>query len=287
MRKLKYILYRIKWHLAPFFNWNPIHLDLELNTNCNQKCVSCWHYEGIPTKQMPIEEAERHLREARKRGFMSVKFTLRGEPLLCKYLPHIVNYAHRLGFVDIMINTNGVLLTKEMLKKLSNLTTCIISVDSLTSKTYRQIHNCGIEDFIKLKENLSEVIKTKTKTNFKVNFHINKYNKAECERLMSVSNTFVLEPVFRYTEKREGQNISVKQERKRKNYCPHAKRRITIHADGQMYPCCVSYNEPGDIQLATNNWKKAMSYRKRIIDFHRNGYWPRTCQKCSSGDVYK
>ena len=300
MYLLKFLLYRIKWNLAYWIKFkSPVHLDLELNNTCNQSCLSCWQHDSKPTsKVMLIKDCFEYLREGAKMGIKSVKFNLRGEPLLCDYLVKAVKKASDLGYIDIMINTNGVLLDGKKARELSKagLTTCIISVDSLEPETYCKIHNCSIGDFLKLKKNLtglaiyqvSKIIKFKVK----LNFHINRFNVNEIPSIKDHVFCEYFKPVFRFTEVRKGKDITVEHSRKkRKKKCPHMMRRLTITVDKQIYPCCVCYDEPQDIRLDWLNDKTlggAWNCMKRetMIDYYKQGNYSHTCEKCTSGDVY-
>lgn len=290
---MKYLRYRLKWLLSKYILFRtPVHLDLELNTNCNQKCIDCWHFDGIDFEDMPIQIVKDALRGAREKGFMSVKFNLRGEPLLYINLNYAVKYAHIYGFTDIMINTNGVLLTQKKLIELSalGLTTCVISVDSFDKKTYCKIHNCKHSDYSALLVNLDdaiELVKNKLiKTRIKLNFHINQYNKDEDFSIYYNHVFKYLKPVFRYTEKRKGKDISIDRDRKRKKKCTHARRRLTVMANGDTYPCCLCYDKPQDLLL---NYRGVdpLVMRKLFIKKYEKGIMPETCKTCASGDLWK
>ena len=93
--KLKYIYYRLKWHLAKFFPLF-VHLDLELTNYCNQSCLSCWH-NGQPAFKLDFmkkDMAFKLLEDARKLGALSVKLNLRGEPLLYAHLLDVIRKAN-------------------------------------------------------------------------------------------------------------------------------------------------------------------------------------------------
>jgi len=294
MKTLKYYIYRFKWHIAPYFKYGLLtHLDIELNTSCNQKCISCWHSDK---KKKPIainikrNKIYHTLLGGSLVGIKSVKFNLRGEPLLSKDLLFAIKSASKLGYIDIMINTNGVLLTKEKAIELENagLTTCIISVDSLSPTTYSKLHGCDYVEYTNLMSNLKYLGKYKKSGlisfKIKLNFHVNQVNKRE--NFKRYKEIFPFDIVIRHTENREGENISINRERKRKKSCPHMKRRITMTADGNIYPCCVCYNEPQDIYLA-KDFKTALSIRKSLIDNYKKGCLTATCLNCTSGDIYK
>jgi MoaA/NifB/PqqE/SkfB family radical SAM enzyme len=245
---------------------------------------------------MGINFAYEYLKQARELGALSVKFNLRGEPLLYKYSLELLVYkAKILGYVDVMINTNGVLLNRERIMSLysAGLTTCVISVDSFEKKTYDKIHgSAGKKDYAQLMKNLNDIANLLwtgiIKMKVKMNFHINEYNKDEQFKDSAFYRYLIntMTPVFKYTEQREGKNISIKRDKKRKRMCPHLMRRFTILSNGKVFPCCLSYNEPKDLHLA-GNLEVALKRKKILIDRYRKNILPNSCKYCTSGDLYK
>ena len=292
---MKYIWYRLLWNLAPFLpKGKLLHLDLELNTACNQSCLSCWHNKGFKNETMLIKDAYDHLEWGAKIGLKSVKFNLRGEPLLCNYLKNIVSYAKFLGYVDIMINTNGILLDKVKILELNKagLTKCIISVDSYDRDTYCTLHNCTETHFKALQENLHTLYEMRNDLKFKVilNFHINKMNLSELPKIVAQLYSKTFKCVVRFTEKRKGKDIALKKKpRIRKKSCPHMKRRITITSNGKFYPCCVCYDEPKDILLNEymNTDENIIANRDYLIERYSRGLFGETCKSCTSGDIWE
>ena len=315
MKTIKYYIYRLKWFLAQYYDFGrPIHVDIELTNKCNQRCISCWHSkpDELPFEiySMPLGQAKRYLRQARELGCLSVKFNLRGEPLLYPHLPELVLYAKQLGFIDTMLNTNLAVNNKTVRRLVqSGVDTIIVSVDSFNQDVYNKIHGTSIVsgDFIKMITNLMYLSRMRKsgflKTRVKLNFHINKVNKGK-EGYDYWRDNFAHFPIVeRNTMKREGEDITLngvtpKGGRSRKKRCPHMWRRITILSNGKVYPCCVCYNEPKDIMLNSLDFKMGcMDYgligyfqsRKQDIlkTNYRQGVYEQSCWECSSGDIWK
>lgn len=104
---------------------NAVALDgldtifIELTGQCNERCVHCYA-ESAPTVTDALERdvAMRVVAEAVASGFKRVQFT-GGDPLLCEFLPDLVELASTLGAPYIEIYTNGLALTDELLGKLA------------------------------------------------------------------------------------------------------------------------------------------------------------------------
>lgn len=292
----------MKWHLAPILKLSkPTHIDIELNTNCNQKCISCWHNQpkNLPFRQnaLTINQVRQYLIDGRKLKANSVKFNLRGEPTLSPILTQSIFYAKHYGYADIMINTNGA--TDINIDELFNagLTTLIISVDSFIEHTYKKMHGATRKQYHSVLDLLLYINKQINKglyhdKNIVLNFHVNELNHKEMhkyERFFNGMRQRGIKIVIRYTENREGKHISIAKDRKRKNVCPHMYRRLTITANGNIYPCCVCYTEPQDILLsdkdlidANNNGKL-----KALKQDYEQGIFTESCLNCTSGDIYE
>ena len=120
----EYLAYRRKWYEHPeefIVDTFPIHLDIEVTNRCNLKCVFCDKLPYLSLDQMG--DMDEHVyRKIIDEGEMyrlcSIKLSYRGEPLLHKKLPDMVAYAKRKDIIDVYFNTNGMLLTETLSKKL-------------------------------------------------------------------------------------------------------------------------------------------------------------------------
>ena len=127
----------------------PPHLDIELNYSCNLRCPMCtWSAETMVEKKedwFPFEDYKRLLKDAVEHGTKSIRLTYINEPLIRLDIDQFVKYASEIGIVDIIITTNGTLLTKEVSKKLiqSGLTKINVSLDAITKETYDKVRVGG------------------------------------------------------------------------------------------------------------------------------------------------
>lgn len=94
-------------------------LFLELTGQCNERCVHCYA-ESAPEVLEALSRAtcERVLDEAAALGFRTVQFT-GGDPLLCGFLPAVLERSAALGFAKREIYTNGLLLSDPTLDRLA------------------------------------------------------------------------------------------------------------------------------------------------------------------------
>jgi radical SAM protein with 4Fe4S-binding SPASM domain len=258
---------------------------------------------------MPKDRAFFLLLDAYFLGASSVKFNFRGESFLYPDLEAVLKLANSLKFVDIMVNTNGVIAPSKLKRLVNYYTTMIISVDSFNPDHYIKIHGCSEKDFRKLIMNLhllrrmvfgipylygprsgwhAEFLRPRVK----INYHINEINKNDSlEYYYRYFQMFPL--VMRHTEARAGKDISVHRgRRERKPVCPHMVRRLTVLANGKTYPCCMAYDEPDDLLLGSafdtplvDLW--GSSKRKSLIGNYRAGEYTPTCKKCSSSDIWR
>lgn len=141
----------------------PHRMDLMISSmekdgkwNCNQKCVHCYaagQKQGNE-KELTTLEWKKIIDKCRKIGIPQITFT-GGEPTIRKDLIELIEYSK--WFVT-RVNTNGVLLTKELCKKLYE-----ASLDSIQITLYssnREIHNqlVGANNFDKTIEGIRNAL---------------------------------------------------------------------------------------------------------------------------------
>jgi MoaA/NifB/PqqE/SkfB family radical SAM enzyme len=290
MNKIKYYIYRFQWWISQYIYIKPIHLDLELTNRCNQKCITCWH-SGTPSFKlgdMDFVLADNLISEYARKGYKSIKFNLRGEPMVYKYILPRILWAKNCGYVDLMINSNGVLITPEVFDSLKKhgLTTLIISVDAFTHATYEELHGVSLNQYLRLKQNIDYIRTAKGNMRVVLNFHVNTINRREVNEFRRLyEKDFILN--ITGTMNREGAHISEFKPKRswpmksRKKICPHMMRRTAVLVNGKTYPCCVCYNEPDDILIKNEH------DRKVLIDNYKKGIYTDSCKYCTSGEIWK
>jgi len=110
----------------------PISVMIGLTYRCQCDCVHCGMdlYRVDPAEELSPEEVKNVIRQARELGAVEITF-FGGEPLLRKDLEELVAFASSLKMLP-SIDTNGLLLTSERIRKLmdAGLAAVKVSLDS-------------------------------------------------------------------------------------------------------------------------------------------------------------
>lgn len=174
-RSAEYWKYRKKWEEYPknkTISKFPIHLDIEITNRCNLKCEMCMRTSLVAEDRLPIGSMEfdfyKHLiKQASEHHASSVKFNFLGEPLLHPDVIEMVAYAKQKGLIEVLFNTNTMLLTSDMSRRLldAGLDSIFFSVDSPYPEKYNKIRKGS--DFNQVKRNIEEFIRIKESGGYK------------------------------------------------------------------------------------------------------------------------
>ncbi len=98
----------------------PLNVDIEVSSKCQIKCDHCFRqYMDIGENDfMPLDMYKKIVGECGKHGLFTLKFSMRGEPLLHPDIVEMVDFAKRSGVREVWINTNGGNFTEEMVRGL-------------------------------------------------------------------------------------------------------------------------------------------------------------------------
>jgi len=224
----------------------------------------------------------------------SILLNVLGEPLLNKKIIEYIQYARNNGVIDIMINTNGILLTEEMSNKLleSGLTRLHVSVDAADKKTYKKIRGEDQYDiirsnlkyfkaerdrrnkrmpvirgsFVKCKENIHQIEKFKNEFDDLDDF----YSIQEFYNPIPGSNKAL---AHRAPEKK-----------KFSNQCNQPWNRLVVLSNGYVGPCCAFGSIPelkiGDANIETIEHIWQSDQMKFLRNIHKEGkYYKDPCCK--------
>lgn len=167
----------------------PKQMIIETTAYCTQRCIHCAHktlkrkkgHMEIPLYKKIIDEI------AIEAPNMEVWMTYYGEALLLKYkLYYMIRYAKDKGLTNVILNSNAMLLNKEMSEMLieSGLDRFIISMDGFSKETYEKIRVGGkYEEIFNNALQFMEILKLKgnDKPRFEMQFSILDENQHELE----------------------------------------------------------------------------------------------------------
>jgi len=342
-----YSKYRQLWESALTTNYGhafPVHLDLEMMATCNLRCTMCPHSTGFVGRNEPgmsHSTGMRVMKEARKLGALSVKFNWRSEATLYKRLNDLADYAKELGYVDIMMNTNG--NWPGGFFPSPSFTWISFSVDAATKETYEKIRTRG--DWDRLLKNIERTYRmwpydfglppnptcdcggsgiykaphqsveghddedawvdwscycrhahgTIPQTKRMVcSFTIQEINKCEVEQFRSLCHDQLghqistsIKPVF--------DRITGNTPDTDRKFCGFPLQRLTVARSGDVFPCCVPWNENKDLSLGNVHSDSIKSIwngerRRKLIDTLRTpaSGWCDTCRnQCYSWASYE
>jgi radical SAM protein with 4Fe4S-binding SPASM domain len=142
--------YRKKWQEWPkkfYVGEFPLFIDIEITNACNLKCPFCPttpERGSLKKGLMSLDIVKKIIDEGADNGLYGVKFNIRGEPLLHPELHEFVQYAKKKGLVDVYFNTNAMLLTEEVSKRLidAGLDRISVSFEGYTKDVYER-HRVG------------------------------------------------------------------------------------------------------------------------------------------------
>lgn len=141
----------------------PITMEIDINNSCNHNCQACiGAFDGAPhdTEKFSLREADIILPQL-NRQICGITFTGGGEPLLNPEAIKIIKLAGEMSF-DIGLISNGEFLTEE--KACDLLNSCVwirISLDAASRELYAKRHGTREENFDKVLQNISNLIKIK------------------------------------------------------------------------------------------------------------------------------
>ncbi|HOP46806.1 MAG TPA: radical SAM protein [Desulfobacteraceae bacterium] len=103
-------------------------LSIEVTTQCNLDCLHCFvRGDNAELSSLPFAVVRDIISEGYDTGYRRLHLT-GGEPLLWNHLLKTLDYAFSLGYISILINTNGTLLSEDICITLADHNSVMISV---------------------------------------------------------------------------------------------------------------------------------------------------------------
>ena len=213
----------------------------------------------------------------------SIKLNWRGEPLLHPHIDEMIRYAKDIGVHEVSLNTNGLLLDRSMIYRLSvaGLDWLIISVDGATKLTYETIRKGGNFDIL-----WKNVLDASWHFDGKIRIQI-------CKQPLNENEIELWKDKFTpYADEIRIGNLFDPQGKRGLHKpippsCPSFWQRITIGWNGDIMPCCSDYQghwKLGNIKDTTirSAWlcSRMNYFRNMMADYGRSAV--PACKNCSS-----
>jgi radical SAM protein with 4Fe4S-binding SPASM domain len=297
----RYKEYRKKWLENPkkfIVEEAPLHLDIEPTNACNLKCPMCPRTvlindvnksKDFKVGSMSFETYKKIIDEASEIGVYSVKLNWLGEPLIHPDIVNMVRYAKKKGIIDVMLNTNAVLLNEELSRNLieAGLDKIFFSFDSPFKEKYEKIRiGAKFENTLNNIKSLVDIRNNMGKTSplTRVSMVLMDSNRNEYNKFVELFKNIV--DVVAYVEYREPTaNAKYKIDYEKKFACSQLWQRMFIAWNGDVIPCCVDSEKEMIINnihkdSIKNIWNsnKYNNLRKN----HKNGEWYKEnrCREC-------
>ena len=304
-----FLNYRKVWNEVNNFKLEtdfPLFLHIEPSYKCNFRCPMC--VQGIPelkrkfgyAEQITTEQIRKILVEGQKYNCPSISFQGDNEPFLIKEMPDWFDLARKFGFQDIMVNTNGSIMTESLAERIikSGLTRIRFSLDAITQETYDKIRTGGIFQQVMDNINLFIAKRMQLKSSLPVigvNFVKMKANQHEIEEFIDYWNSrvdFIVIQDFMVpdTQGDYSNMIVANNDEDSIFFCNQPWQRLYIRGNGEVTPCCAMFNsllKIGDIKKDSlySLWHSAKMKKLRKIlaqgKFENNPI----CLKCSKSGL--
>lgn len=217
-----------------------------------------------------------------------------GEPFLCKDMPDRISYAKNKGLLDVVLNSNGVLMDSDKAKAFidAGLDAMYVGIDAVREDSYRKIRVGGdfeaaINNVLKYRNLLKEYGRPEQK--LFVQFVVSDLNEKEVEefkKFWSAEGVNVkIRPKVSWAGLVKAENLWENVQVSRKP-CYWLMRNINICADGQVCLCSVDIHcrvRCGDVNK--DSIKKIWNGKlKEYRLMHREGNFekmPDMCRNCS------
>ena len=239
----------------------PLQIDVELNASCNLRCPMCTYADGTITSRgkdswMTLEAFRDMVTDGVTRGLCAVGLNGINEPLVRHDLPEFVACARDAGVLDIMLHTNGTLLTPDMSTRLigAGLTRLFVSLDAVSQSVYEQIR-VGAQPLQRIEENIATFRQIRGRSVLPVlgvcfvRTEINAHELDEFAAHWKWQADFlaVQEYMNPWTDRAEKDRLATEHRAPStaEFRCPQPFQRLRISAapDHQVRPCCSFYGE--------------------------------------------
>ncbi len=256
-RSSRYKEYRRKWVENPkkfVLGDGPINLDIESTNYCNLKCPMCPRTvlvrDNVPVNGGKYELGfidrslyENLIDQAAEIGVEALKLNWLGEPTMHRNLADMVRYAKKKGIIDVLINTNGVLLDEKLATGLieAGVDKLLFSFDSPFREDYEKIRVGA--NFDRVLENIRNVNRIRGRLGkdtplTRASMVLMKENASQFKDFLELFKDIV--DIVACTDKELiGDEIKTAKREKIKDFaCAQLWQRMLITWDGKVAVCC-------------------------------------------------
>ena len=228
----------------------PIHYECQLTDSCNLKCAICHDRKRTGVK-IDIEVLKKVINEGKKYGLCACSFGLDSESLIDKQiLLDTIDCAKNANVMDIMLGTNGILLTEDLSEKLimGGVTMLRVSIDAATAETYKKMRHSdkfeiveeNIKKFVEIKQQLGLVLPQVRISFCKTYLNSNEENQF-IEKWSNIVDQIDIQNYISIV----GELQDFSSGKRIENYfCKDSFRRVGILANGDVQCCCSSFGSP-------------------------------------------
>lgn len=231
----------------------PQLVIVETIAGCNLRCVMC----PYPTLErakgiMPFETFKKISDEMAAKGQKSQMWlAIMGEPtLMGQKLAEYVAYAKKAGVREVILNTNGTVLTPELARALheSGLDEIIFGIDANTNETYSKIRVLGNLD--RTRTNILEMLSMAQKEGWKkprivCQLITMDQNRDEVDGFRKywteVGAVVKIRQKLGWGQFTEPEDLEIPADSPHRIPCPWIVRTMSIHHDGKIIQCDSDY----------------------------------------------
>ncbi|MBF0522436.1 MAG: radical SAM protein [Candidatus Omnitrophica bacterium] len=278
-------------------------MRIEVSTKCNYRCIICPHPNQLTrTKEiMSLELFKTIFDKIQKETsqYTTLTFPGMGEPLLDKTLLNKIRYAKKKKpQLDVLILTNGSLLTPKIFKELEDLGVSPIRVSlyGTTPQTYTKVH--GLENkniFSRVKDNLMEIARNKKTTQLILTYNVvhGANDKVVKDWIKEWEGKVDLLEVWRPHNWVDAGHFRSIQRKKLITCGRPFNGPLQIQVDGTVNMCCFDYDGKLTIgDLKTQSLKEIFSspLYKKLVECHEQGKFKGSgliCENCDQRNADK
>lgn len=276
-------------------NSAPAQIDIELNSSCNLKCNFCIQsVRDLGKNILGFDCFKKLIDEAFLLGTKSLKLNYMNEPLIVQDLEKYIQYAKSVGFVNIFMSTNGIMLTDKRARSLieSGITKVFISLDATTAETYKIQRNS--DKFDKIIKNVLNFLEIKKQLGLqypliRVNFLKNKANLHELNDFVlyweGKADMIIIQEMNQLIDNES--SLFIKPDKP--NYkCSFPFKQLVVDARKRILPCCCMNGTElqlghADTMTLNEAWNSEKMVELRTL--HQNGNYKENavCRSCIDG----